>query len=296
MKIIVTGSEGNIGSLLVPYLKSQGHEVYGIDIRQRFAPDYMTADINAAADIALAFQSFKPQVVIHLAAMVSRVTSEKSPALTIQTNLGGTSNIIQLCKAVGAKLIFFSTSEIYGNTGGILYESDQPQPNNLYGLSKWLGEQLVTYEVTKGLDALIVRPFMFYHETETTGDHRSAMIRFIYDLMHGNKAVVHKGSVRSWLHLDDGVAIIEKLCHVKGFYTVNVGHPEAVKTEALAYLICDFLGLDFDSSVELTDLPERMTLTKYPSLSVQAELTAYLPKISLKEGVSRVINNLKSRQ
>jgi len=293
MKILITGSEGNIGTVLVPYLKQAGHVVYCIDIRQKFADDYLTADINNAADMAHAFYEFKPNVVIHLAAMVSRITSEKSPALTIATNLGGTSNVIQLCKGVGAKLLYFSTSEVYGNLGGLLYESDAPQPNNIYGLSKWLGEQLVTYEVRNGLDALIVRPFMFYHENETIGEHRSAMIRFAHGLATGQKITVHEHSTRSWLHLDDGVRIIEKLCDKSFFCTVNVGHDCVIHMTTLAHMMCDYLDIDFDDHVKITPLPERMTLTKIPSLLLQNELTGHVPVIGIEQGVKRVIDRVR---
>ena len=58
-------------------------------------------------------------------------------------------------------------------------EISDPQPNNRYGLSKLLGEQLVEYEVrTNNLKAVSLRPFMMYDENEDLGDHRSAMIRF----------------------------------------------------------------------------------------------------------------------
>ena len=295
MKIIVTGAAGNIGEILCPYLRKCGHSVLGIDIKQAVGDDYITADINQPADLLEIFVNFNPDVVIHMAAMVSRVTSERSPTMTIQTNVGGTANIIRLCKLIGAKLINFSTSEVYGNTGGMLHESAEPKPNNIYGLSKWLAEQLVAYHVTTGLDAITVRPFMFYHENETIGDHRSAMIRFVHDALTGKKLNVHRASIRSWLHLDDGVVIIEKLCHSKGFHTVNIGHDHPVLTSDLAAVVCRMCGREPFDLIELSDLPERMTLTKYPSLQTQYALTEYEPKIDIESGIRRVIETVKKR-
>ena len=74
-----------------------------------------------------------------------------------------------------------------GIQGGIQREdSTTLRPNNRYALSKLLCEELTKYEVMYGgLDAVIVRPFMFYHEQEVIGSHRSAMIRFAHDLYHG---------------------------------------------------------------------------------------------------------------
>jgi nucleoside-diphosphate-sugar epimerase len=296
MRILVTGSEGNIGQVLVPYLKSQGHEVFGIDHQQRFKDGYKTVDINNGADLIGTFFDFNPDIVFHLAAMVSRVTCEASPTTTIKTNLYGTENIIQLCKKVNAKLIFFSTSEVYGNIGGILSEDRTDlQPNNFYGLSKLMGEQLVKYEVTNGLEAIIVRPFMFYHEDETIGDHRSAMIRFATNLVEGSTVQVHKGSIRSWMHLDDAVVVLEDLCYISGFQLLNIGSNVSYPMEKIASAICDILGLEYKEYVEETPLPPRMTLTKIPNVNKQFELTGYLCKVHIDDGIKRVVTKVLGR-
>jgi nucleoside-diphosphate-sugar epimerase len=293
MKILVTGSEGNIGKVLVPYLKSQGHEVFGIDYQQRFKDGFKTVDINDGADLINAFYDFNPEVVFHLAAMVSRVTCEASPATTVKTNLYGTENIIQLCKWIKAKLIFFSTSEVYGNIGGVLSEDRTDlQPNNFYGLSKLMGEQLVKYEVSNGLDAIIVRPFMFYHEDETIGDHRSAMIRFATNLVEGTTIQVHKGSIRSWMHLDDAVVVLEDLCYISGFQLLNIGSSDCFSMDYIASLMCESLKLKYEDYVEEISLPSKMTLTKVPSLERQFELTGYIGKVHIQDGVKRVLSKV----
>ena len=62
--------------------------------------------------------------------------------------------------------------------------------NNFYGLSKLLGEQIIDYEVKNfGLKAVILRPFMIYDEDEVIGEHRSAMIRFAFNLLKNNVGV-----------------------------------------------------------------------------------------------------------
>lgn len=298
MKILVTGSEGNIGKILVPYLRNKGHEVFGIDIVQGVGSDYRVADINHPIELAECFADFEPEIVYHMAAVVSRVTSEKSPSLTIQTNVAGTSNVIQLCKRYDSKLIFFSTSEVYGNgiDGWALDEHETtPHPNNLYGVSKLMGEALVHYEVDKGLKAIIIRPFMFYHENETMGTHRSAIIRFVESLLKGEKITVHHDSERGWLHLDEAVEILEKIAYVKTFEIVNIGTPDIWKMEDVARLICDELRVSEDL-IQLEPLPDRMTLVKCPELNKQVLLTGCRgTKILLGKGIKRVIKAVKKR-
>lgn len=289
MKILVIGACGNIGTRLVPYLLSEDHEVYCCDQLQGTGIGYSVVNILNSGDLLKVFLDFKPEVTILLAAMVSRVTCEASPHLAVDTNLSGLNNVIHLCKAFDSKLVYFSTSEVYGNIGGVLSEDRECRPNNLYGLTKYLGEKLVQYELK---DALIVRPFMFYDEDETKGDHRSAMIRFAYHLSRKEKITVHKGSKRSWMHVSDAVRVIESLIRLKEGYIVNIGSDELIETEILADKICNYLGLKYEDYVNEYELPEKMTLEKIPDISRQTELTGLVPEISLNEGVKRVCDKI----
>lgn len=291
MKILVIGSEGNIGSKLVPHLRACGHEVHRSDQIQNYAEDYTVANILSPIDLLSVFKEFDPDVVYILAAMVSRVTCEDSPGLTIDTNFSGLNNIIQLCRNYNSRLVYFSTSEVYGNIGGKLSEGRECKPNNIYGLTKYLGEKLVEYYLQ---DAIIVRPFMFYDEDETRGDHRSAMIRFCWHLSRKEKITIHKGSRRSWMHISDAVKVLEKLLYTKGPQTVNIGHSDLIKTEALARMICSKLQLKYQDYVIEEPLPERMTLDKQPDISRQFQLTGIYPSVDIKTGIERVLNKLRN--
>lgn len=289
MKILVIGSEGNIGTKLVPYLKLCGHSVLSCDQNQGFRPEYAVVNILHSGDLTSLFLTFKPDVVYLLAAMVSRVTCENSPCLAVDTNLSGLNNVIQLCKTHNSKLIYFSTSEVYGNIGGVLSEDRECEPNNLYGLTKYLGEKLVQYFLK---DAIIVRPFMFYDEDETRGDHRSAMIRFSYHLSRKEKITVHKGSKRSWMHISDGVRVLERLMYVKEFHVVNIGSDELINAEKLAEKMCNLYGLEYQDYVIELPLPEKMTLEKIPDLKKQYELTGIIPEIDLNTGIALILSKL----
>lgn len=297
MKILVTGSEGNIGNRLVPYLKEMGHDVYCVDIKQKFDENYILSDITNPIDLINVFNNFKPDVVYHMAAMVSRITCEKSPSLCVTTNISGTNNVIQMCKSFNSKIIYFSTSEIYGNIGGMLSEERiDVCPNNLYGLTKYLGEKLIEYEVRNNkLGAIIVRPFMFYDENESMGVHRSAMIRFAENLIRGNKIVVHRGSERSWTHISDAIIILEKLSYVNEFNVVNIGSSDVIKMETLAQKMCNCLNLNYNDYVIENELPDKMTLTKYPNLKNQYDLTGYVPIVDIDMGIKRIIEATKKR-
>lgn len=292
MRILITGSEGNIGVHLVRQLREEGHEVMRADLTPGWHDDYTQTNIVFPNDLLPTFQSFKPQVVYHLAAMVSRVTCESSPHMAVDTNLSGTNNIAQMCKIFGAKMVYFSTSEIYGNLEGEMHE-DRPdiQPTNRYGLTKYLGEKLLEYEHREyGMDVVVLRPFMFYHEDETRGSHRSAMIRFAEGLVKRERITVHQGSKRGWLHMDDAVRAIAACAHLQGFHILNIGHPDIVETEWLARYMAELLQIKVEDYWELLPLPERMTLEKYPNLERQKTLLNFEPQVDIQTGIRRVLD------
>jgi nucleoside-diphosphate-sugar epimerase len=294
-KALVIGSEGNIGAPLVRHLRSLGWDVLESDIRPAFRDDYVMADINHPVDLLPAFD-WGPDVVFVLSAMVSRVTCEQASGLAVSTNLGGINNVLELCKRVNAMTVFFSTSEVYGPDAEVMDEvTTIPRPNNRYGLTKYLGEQLVEYEVrTHGLRAVTLRPFMMYDENEDLGDHRSAMIRFASNLAIGKPIDVHRGSARGWLHVSDAIRAIEAAAQVRDYAVINIGHPEIVPIEDLAERIRTRLDAD-PALVTFSDLPSRMTLVKRPSLERQRDLLGVVPTVSLDEGIDRVCSLVVER-
>jgi nucleoside-diphosphate-sugar epimerase len=290
MRVLITGSEGNIGVHLVRQLREDGHEVIRADLLPGWHDDYMQANIVFPNDLLPVFHKWQPEVVFHLAAMVSRVTCEQSPHMAVDTNLSGTNNIAQMCKLFGAKMIYFSTSEVYGNIMGEQREDMECQPTNRYGLTKYLGEKLLEYEYREyGLPVVVLRPFMFYHEDETRGSHRSAMIRFAEGLTKRERIIVHKDSKRGWLHMDDAVRAIAKTATLDGFNILNIGHPDVVDTEWLAQYMGELLGINAEDYWDLTPLPNRMTLEKFPNLDRQRELLNFQPQVDIREGVKRVL-------
>lgn len=294
-RALVIGSEGNIGKPLVRELRAQGVDVHEVDIRPGWRESFTVADINHPLDLLPAFD-LRPDVVFLLSAMVSRVTCEQASSLAISTNLAGVNNVIQLTQRVGARLVFFSTSEVYGPDVEVMDEMlPDPAPNNRYGLSKLLGEALVDYEVRQaGLSAVTLRPFMMYDENEDLGDHRSAMIRFAHNLARGLPIQVHEGSARGWLHASDAVRAIVAAARVDEYSIINIGHPDVVPISDLAEMIR--VELDADPAlVEVSPMPSQMTQVKRPRLDRMREVLGVEPEVSLDVGVQRVCARVLER-
>ena len=293
MKILVTGSEGNIGKKLVPYLKEKGHTIYRNDIVSGIGEDYYQGDVCGSDLLYKKFENI--EVVFHLAAMVSRVTCEATENLSIHTNICGTNNICQLCKMIGAYLINFSTSEVYGNVSYEMNPSNFCYPNNRYALSKYMAEKIVEYEVfNHDLKAVNIRPFMIYDEDESFGEHRSAMIRFAESLLKKQSIIVHSGAKRGWLHISNAIDILEKVAMVGIKGTMNIGNDEIVSIDSIAKKMCNYLDLEPEKYIVYRNLPIRMTLEKRPDLSIQKQL-GDINYVSIEEGIKRVIEKAKKR-
>lgn len=296
MKVLVIGSEGNVARILVPYLEKVGHEVVCADILRGYRKGFYQIDITSGIDLVKIFEKERPEVVYSLAAMVSRVAAEENSIMTMNLNVSGLNNIVELCKLYNSKLVSFSTSEIYGNLEGVLDEDHtRPQPNNRYGLAKYLGEKIVEYEVkNNGLRAVILRPFMLYHENCKVGDINAAIIEFALKLSRKEKINVHTNSERAWLHLDDGVIAMEKAMHLDHYEIINIGTDEYIKTQNMAKKMAESFGLDIDEYANYIELPGKMTLVKRPNLDKMHNLLMVKPTIGIEEGIQRIASSFKS--
>lgn len=292
MRALLIGAEGNLGLPLSRYLSLTGHEVICADIKPGYMPDYYVADINHPLDLLTAFERM-PDVVYLLAGMVSRVTCEQASSLAITTNLAGANNIIQLCRRFGARLVYFSSSEVYGPGHFIMDEhTSRPNPINRYGLTKYLTEQIITYEAKRGLDAVILRPFMIYGPDEDRGDHRSAIIRFAENLAWGEPITVHKGTSRGWLFIDDAIRAFVAAADVEGLEVINIGHPDIRPMVDVAELIRDSLSASANL-IRYESASSDITPVKIPNLERQERLLGFRPKVSLEDGIKQICRSVR---
>lgn len=155
MRILVTGSEGLIGSEVAAALERAGHEVRRLDIR---APQGDEGH-GSILDGALLDRLTKGcDGVVHLAAVSRVVTGELDPDLCNRTNIDGTARVLEAAGRAGAWVLFSSSREVYGEPAEIPVREDAPlKPMNVYGRSKLRGEDLVMEAREGGLQTAILR-------------------------------------------------------------------------------------------------------------------------------------------
>jgi len=152
MRILITGSEGQLGSALKRILAGQ-------DLVLKDLPEFDLTNPACEDEIRRA----NPDTILHVGAYTSVDQAERDPEQAHAVNARGTRRVAQAAKALNARLIYLSTDYVFdGMKTSPYHEQDQPQPLNHYGLSKYEGEQAV---LTLCPDGLVVRTaWLFGHD------------------------------------------------------------------------------------------------------------------------------------
>ncbi len=133
MRIVITGSKGQLGSSLQQVLGTE--ELLLMDL-----PEYDLTDLKAATE---AIRVFCPDVVIHCAAMTNVDGCERDPETAYRVNVLGTRNVAVAAQQSGAAMVYISTDYVFdGMKGEPYWEYDDPRPLSVYGRTKWIGEEL----------------------------------------------------------------------------------------------------------------------------------------------------------
>ena len=146
MRIIVTGSAGYFGGVIAESLSSAGHTVVGLDrLTHRGCPPFTphVVDIRQRDDVSRIFQEFKPEVVVHAAAVLAHERPSREDLWT--SNVEGTEVLAECARTTGVThFVFISTNCLWGvDLGRPVTTSDQPKPVEVYGESKAAAESVL---------------------------------------------------------------------------------------------------------------------------------------------------------
>lgn len=155
MKVLVTGTSGQLGHDVMLELKKRGIEGLGTDRKGGDNPEFKTAilDITDADNVNQVISDYHPDAVIHCAAWtnVDGAESPENQAAVRAVNVDGTENLAKACKKIDAKMIYISTDYVFNGKGTKAWQPDDKNyaPLNVYGQSKLDGEKAVAKNLDK---------------------------------------------------------------------------------------------------------------------------------------------------
>ena len=326
---LVTGGAGFVGSHLCDFLIRQDHYVVCVDnlitgkmeniahLRRHPRFRFVKQDIIKGLPRFLALPRFlrditrgfprmlpKANYVFHLASPASPTGYMKNSIETILTNSIGTYRLLEYCRKKGAKFLFASTSEVYGNP------KVHPQvetywgnvnsfgPRACYDESKRLGEALVyEYFNKKGVNARLVRIFNTYGPRLNENDGR-VVSNLITQALKGEALTVYgDGSqTRSFCYVEDlvrGLWLATSSPQTEG-QVFNLGNPQETTILQFTRLVKDLCGKP-DAKIVKKPLPQDDPIKRKPDISKAKKILKWEPKIPLKEGLKHTIEYYRGR-
>ncbi|MCP4228838.1 MAG: SDR family oxidoreductase [bacterium] len=308
MRYVVTGGAGFIASHLVERLLDEGNQVVALDnfitgARENVKP-FLDNDgfTFIERDISLPYEiSGEIDYVLHMASPASPIDFTRIPFEIMQAGSEGTRLACELALQKGARLLFASTSEVYGDP------EVHPQvesyrgavstigPRAPYDEAKRFGEAMVSaYRRTKGLDTRIIRIFNTYGPRMRPDDGR-VIPNFISQALRGEPLTVYgDGSqTRSLCYVTDMVDGILKLLHSDFPGPVNIGNPREYTVIEIADIIAEIVNPDMGRIFE--ELPKDDPKRRRPDISLAREKLGWEPRVPAEEGLKLTIEWFKTK-
>ena len=298
MKVLITGVAGFIGSNLAKAHLEAGDKVIGVDnlstgSRSNLDPHDSLELIESGVSEAIAKLPIDVQLVYHFA---SPASPEKYIALamnTMEVNTGGTLSLLQHCAKTGARLVFASTSEIYGDPLVSPQNEDywgnvNPiGPRSVYDEAKRFGETLVAhFQREEGVNAGIVRIFNTYGPNMDAYDGR-VVSTFVRQALKGEPFTIFGDGTqtRSFCYIDDLVRGIMAMGASSNKGPINLGNPNENTLLELAQMVTKVVGGTGD--IVYNKLPEDDPKRRNPDITRARSVLGWEPKVNLEEGIRK---------
>jgi dTDP-glucose 4,6-dehydratase len=280
-------------------MEKRGHDVWGLDLQHQADQKYFRADISSYRQLERAFEQ-PYDYVYHLAAEFGRINGEEYYDTLWTTNVIGTRNILELQKKLGFKLIFASSSEIYGDKHREILSEDIPLQQSIiqhndYAVTKWVNEiQIMNFEKRYGVPVVRLRFFNAYGPGEYYHNYRSVVCLFTYRALHRLPYDVYMGYHRVFMYIDDFIPTLANV--VDNFVpgeVYNIGGDEFRSVKEMNDIILKYLRMD-DRLVNYLPEDKHNVMNKRPNIEKARKVFGHNPRITLEEGIPRTIQWMQS--
>ena len=300
MKILVTGGAGFIGSHIAEYLVQRGDDVTVLDNLITGSKENLTKindKINFVNGDIRDHKLLEELVsdttgVFHEAALASVQQSFSMKDEYIDVNVTGTENIFKLAKEYGFKIVYASSSSVYGNPKKIpVKEDDERKPINPYAKTKLDGEDLAKKYSEIGVKVIGLRYFNVFGKRQSK--EYAGVIKLFLQRIQQKKSPKINGDglqTRDFVHIDDVVkanvlAMDSDINH--RFLNVGSGLPTSVLD--LANLIIEVSGLSLEP-IHGSELSGDVRATQ-ADIKLIRKLLNWEPKMKLDDWLAKIISN-----
>jgi nucleoside-diphosphate-sugar epimerase len=305
MRVLITGSSGQIGTNLALRLLAEGHAVFGVDRRVNA---WTSAFPTLLQDLAIPQHEFRSgiggapyppcDIVVHLAANAKVYELVEQPHRALE-NINITFNVLEFCRAQGLPIIFSSSREVYGDIKRYFTDetsADFSYTESPYSASKISGEALIySYARCYGLPYLVFRFSNVYGRYDNDLERMERVIPlFIRKIGRGEPVTVFgREKVLDFTYVDDCVDGIVRgigrlLSGEVGSRTINLAYGEGNSLVRMAELVGEALG----RRPEIIVAPAKRAgeVSYYVAdISLARDLLGYSPGVPLDEGIRRAV-------
>ncbi len=300
--VLVAGGAGFIGSHLCDLLLAQGFRVTVVDNlitgrKQNLqtalsqGAEFLERDINDPQ----ALQGLEFDQIYNLASPASPVDFSRLPVFIMNTASQGHAHLLELARATKARILFASTSEVYGDPAVHPQREDyfgnvNPiGPRSCYDEAKRYGEALsFSYHRAYGVDIRVARIFNTYGPRMRPDDGRIIPNFFMQALQGQALSVYGNGSqTRSFCYVSDLALGLMKLMQGSITGPVNIGNPRENTVLEIALIVNQLIGNK--TPVRHLPLPENDPKQRRPDISRAEESLAWRPSVSLEEGLQQTL-------
>lgn len=300
MKFMVTGGAGFIGSHLSRFLIEHNHEVVLVDNLCRGRIDNIK-DIRNQVDFhhidILDFEQLQNIAkgidgIFHHAALASVPQSFKEPDQYYKANVVGTNNVLKLASHLHCKVVYSSSSSVYGNqTKFPINEDAKKHPLNPYGETKLYAEQFASQYAQNGVKVIILRYFNVFGIGQNP--YYAGVIPKFVDRVTKRKPPIIEGNgeqIRSFIYVDDVVvanwlAFSSTVDHS----FINIAAKTTTSINELAKIVIDLVGLSLTPKYVNSRLGDIQK--SYADISLAKKLLGWKPQISLESGLQQIFQH-----
>jgi UDP-glucose 4-epimerase len=296
MKILVTGSSGQLGSYVCESMTAT-HDIVGFDIRSQFHDSIggisILGDITSREDVRKQLPGV--DAVVHCAAQVSVERSIEDPIADAETNVLGTVNLLNESQLAGvSRFVYVSSAAVLGDPKRTPIDEDHPtEPMSNYGVSKLSGEKFtLAYSSLSSMETVVIRPFNFYSvRADPESPYSGVITKFVSRLKQGKAPVIEGDGLqtRDFIHARDVARMVGKLVETRSlqYDLFNCGSGESTSVLDLARTAIEASGLDLEPAFAP---PRKGDIRDSLADTTRArEALGFSSKISLREGLEELL-------